>query len=369
MPRNKLPIYKEGDDSWRVVFRYKDWQGKTHQTQKRGFKTLSEAKAWLNENLLKNVFDRRMTFGSFVEIYITDMKDRIRKNTWRSKEHILRTKILPYFKDLRLIDIKPRDIIAWQNQMMKSTTKSGKRFSQEYLRNLNSQLSCIFNHAVNYYDLPSNPVKKAGSMGKKGAKEMMFWTQDEYEQFAEVMMDKPVSFYAFEMLYWCGIREGELLSLTVRDIDPVKKKLRINKSHQRIDREDEITDPKSKKSKRIIDMPDFLVDEMQDYIKMCYGIKPTDRLFKISRGYLHHEMDRGVQETGLNRIRIHDLRHSHVSLLIELGYSAVAIAERLGHESIDITYRYAHLFPSVQKKMAASLDTLRKEKWNVCEKS
>lgn len=369
MSRNKLPIYKDGDGSWRVVFRYRDWQGKTHQTQKRGFKTLSDAKKWLKENLMKNAFDRRMTFGSFVEIYITDMQDRIRKNTWRSKDHILRTKILPYFKDRKLIEIQPRDIIAWQNEMMKSTTKGGKRLSQDYLRSLNSQLSCIFNHAVNYYDLPSNPVKKAGCMGKKGAKEMLFWTQDEYERFAEAMMDKPVSFYAFEMLYWTGCRCGELLSLTAEDIDPVKKKLRINKSLQRIEGEDEITDPKSKKSKRIIDMPEFLVNEMQDYIKMNYGIKPTDRLFPFSKSYLHHEMDRGVNETGLKRIRIHDLRHSHVSLLIELGYSAVAIAERLGHESIDITYRYAHLFPSVQQDMAKSLDDLRKEEEDVSEES
>lgn len=204
-------------------------------------------------------------------------------------------------------------------------------------------------------------------MGKKGATEMQFWTQDEYELFAEAMMDKPVSFYAFEMLYWTGCRCGELLSLTVRDIDMVHKKLRINKSHQRHEGEDEITDPKSKKSKRTIDLPEFLVDEMQDYIKMQYGIQPTDRLFTCSRGYLHHEMDRGAAAAGVKRIRIHDLRHSHVSLLIELGYSAVAIAERLGHESIDITLRYAHMFPSVQKKMAVSLDTLRKEKMNVCE--
>ena len=189
---------------------------------------------------------------------------------------------------------------------------------------------------------------------------MNFWTKDEYMQFSEVMMDKPVSFYAFEMLYWCGIRLGELLALTPEDFDFQNRKLRINKSYQRIKGKDVITDPKTKKSNRTIEMPDFLCEEMQDYLRMLYDQKSDERIFTISKSYLHHEMDRGVKETGLKRIRIHDLRHSHVSLLIELGFSAVAIADRVGHESIEITYRYAHLFPSKQAEMANKLSELKK---------
>lgn len=71
-------------------------------------------------------------------------------------------------------------------------------------------------------------------------------------------------------------------------------------------------------------------------------------------------MDRGAKESGVKRIRIHDLRHSHISLLIEMGFSAVAIANRVGHESIEITYRYAHLFPSKQTEMANKLDEVKK---------
>ena len=70
-------------------------------------------------------------------------------------------------------------------------------------------------------------------------------------------------------------------------------------------------------------------------------------------------MDRGSKAAGVKRIRIHDLRHSHISLLIEMGFSAVAIADRVGHESIDITYRYAHLFPSTQNEMADKLSSIR----------
>jgi len=174
------------------------------------------------------------------------------------------------------------------------------------------------------------------------------------------MMDKPVSFYAFEMLYWCGIREGELLALTPADFDFEKGTVSISKSYQRIDKQDIITTPKTPKSNRIIQMPDFLVDEMQDYIGQLYKIQPNDRLFVISKHYLHNEMDRGAKTAGIKRIRIHDIRHSHISLLIDMGFSAVAIADRVGHESIDITYRYAHLFPSTQLEMADKLSTFRK---------
>ena len=106
-------------------------------------------------------------------------------------------------------------------------------------------------------------------------------------------------------------------------------------------------------------MPTFLVEEMQEYLKMLYGLKKKDRIFTVTKHYLHHEMDRGAKAAGVKRIRIHDLRHSHISLLIDMGFSAVAIADRVGHESIDITYNYAHLFPSKQAEMASKLNMER----------
>ena len=105
----------------------------------------------------------------------------------------------------------------------------------------------------------------------------------------------------------------------------------------------------------------FLTDEIRDYLKSLYKVRPDQRIFEVTKSYLHHEMDRGAKEAGVKRIRIHDLRHSHVSLLIEMGFSALAIADRVGHESVDITYKYAHLFPSKQQEMAQKLDMERKE--------
>lgn len=357
-----MAVYKESDgNTWRAVYRYTDWMGERKQTSKRGFTTKRDAQAWEREQLQKVKADLDMTFSSFVQTYTADMQSRIKENTWETKEHIIRSKLLPYFGARKMCDIQPKEIIAWQNEMINHRDASGKAYSPVYLKTLHNQLSAIFNHAVKYYGLVHNPAAKVGNMGKAKSREMLFWTKEEYLRFADAMMDRPMSFYAFEMLYWCGIREGELLALTPADFDFDKQTVSITKSYQRLKARDVITTPKTPKSNRVIKMSPFLCDEMQDYLKTLYGIEPNGRIFPITKHQLHREMDRGAKETGVKRIRIHDIRHSHISLLIDMGFSAVAIADRVGHESIDITYNYAHLFPSRQIEMADRLEMERTE--------
>lgn len=295
-------------------------------------------------------------------VYIPVVEKEIRwTKRCKDKSLVGKVKILPYFGQRKISEITTKDVIAWQNEQLAYRDEKHKPYSQTYLKTLHNQLSAIFNHAVRFYDLRANPASKAGNMGNEERREMLFWTKEEYQKFAAEMMDKPVSYYAFEMLYWCGIREGELLALTPADFDFQNSTVRINKSYQRLHGEDVITSPKTRKSNRTIKMPRFLCEEIQDYLGMLYGLKKKDRIFTVTKSYLHHEMDRGSKAAGVKRIRIHDLRHSHISLLIDMGFSAVAIADRVGHESIEITYRYAHLFPSKQSEMAKKLDFERSE--------
>ncbi len=359
-----MPVYKDAKtNTWRAVYRFTDWTGERKQTQKRGFATRREAQAWEREMLNKKTADVDMTFASFIELYTEDVKSRMKENTWHTKEHIIRTKLLPYFGKRKLSEITPRDIMAWQNAMIGRRDEKGKPFSPVYLKTLHNQMNCIFNHAVRYYGLKENPAAKIGNMGKAKGREMLFWTKDEYMRFADAIMDKPMGYYCFEMLYWCGIREGELLALTPDDFDFMKGTVTINKSYQRLNKRDLITTPKTERSNRTINMPKFLCEEMQDYISSLYDVQPDERIFPVSKHFLVHEMERGCKASGVKRIRIHDLRHSHVSLLIDMGFTALAIAERVGHEAIDITYRYAHLFPTRQTEMAEKLDIerIRKE--------
>ena len=135
-----MPAYKDNrQGTWYASFYFENWQGVKQKKLKRGFATKKDALAWEREFLLQQAADLTMTFEAFVEIYITDKKKRLRENTWSVKEHIIRTKILPYFKEKRLSEIKPRDVIAWQNEMLNYRDKNGKAYSPTYLKTLHRE--------------------------------------------------------------------------------------------------------------------------------------------------------------------------------------------------------------------------------------
>ena len=279
-----MAVYKDNaTGTWRVVFRYTDFTGERKQTQKRGFQTKRDALAWEREQLLKQDSKLDMTFASFYEIYAEDKKARLKESTWESKSHVIEKKILPYFGKRKIADIEAKDVIAWQNELMKYRDEKGKPYSGDYLKTIHAQLTAIFNHAVNFYNLPYNPAKRAGCMKVQTSKEVEFWTKEEYLKFAEVMMDKPRSYYAFEMLYWTGIRSGELLALCPSDFDFEKQTVKISKTYHRSKGRDIITTPKTAKSNRTIKMPKFLCEEIQEYMKMLYEVKPDDRIFTVTK--------------------------------------------------------------------------------------
>ena len=230
------------------------------------------------------------------------MEHRLRENTMRTKKFIIDLKIIPYFKKKNMNEIKASDIRAWQNALMK------KGYSETYLKTVNNQLSAIFNYAVRYYDLKDNPCRKAGSIGKSHAGEKEFWTKQEFKQFLVTVENKPETKMAFLLLYWTGMRIGELLALTYNDIDLEKRTISVNKSYQRIEGRDIITPPKTPKSKRIITIPPFLTEELKEYTSHLYGIMADERMFRFTKSYMEHEIIRGIKASGVKRIRLHDDR-------------------------------------------------------------
>ena len=338
---------------WLIQYRYTDWQGKRRTSTKRGFATKREAEEWLRNFLITQKADFDMKFEDFWKMYCADMETRLREHTMRTKKYIVELKILPYFGNKRVNDITAADIRQWQNELIKIG------YSPTYLKTINNQLSAIFNYAVRYYDLKSNPCVKAGSMGKSKAEEMDFWTGEEFRKFIDSVMNKRLSYMTF---YWTGMRMGELLALNSKDIDLEKRTISITKSYQRLGKKDVITPPKTPKSKRVITIPEFLAADIKDYMDSLYDLQENDRLFPITKYYLEHEMQRGIKESGVKRIRVHDLRHSHASMLIELGFSPLEIANRLGHEKVETTLNtYAHLYPNKQTKLAERLDSEYRE--------
>lgn len=340
---------------WEVQVYYTDYQGSRRKKHKRGFKTQREAKEWEREFRLKQNKKLDMYLQSLVELYLNDMTNRIRENTMRSKKYIIELKILPYFGKRKVLDIKASDIREWQNEIAK------QGYKPTYLKAINNQLTAIFNYAVKYYDLPQNPCVVAGTMGKGRADEMGYWTKEEFEQFLEHVSDKPIGYYAFMMMFWTGIRVGELLALTIGDVDFENMTLTISKSLQRIESRNVITEPKTERGKRVITLSDFLLQELNEYVGKLYGMTKSDRLFQITKAFLEHEIKRGIELSGVKKIRLHDLRHSHASFLIsKLNIQPLLVAQRLGHQRIQTTMdTYIHLYPNQTREVA---DLINSEK-------
>lgn len=162
------------------------------------------------------------------------------------------------------------------------------------------------------------------------------------------------------MLFYTGMRSGELLALTPADILPTKR-VDINKNYAKVKGEELFLEPKTPKAKRCISIPDFLYDDIHEYISKLYGIDKGDRIFYFTKSALEKEMKRSSEKAGLQPIRVHDLRHSHASMLIELGFTPLEIADRLGHESVKTTLdTYSHLYPDKDQKLADRLNRFRR---------
>lgn len=342
---------------WLVQFRYTDWTGQSKKTTKRGFDTKREAEEWLRNFLTAKAANVDMSFGSLVDLYFEDLGKRLREYTLRNKHYLIDGKILPYFKDKSISKITSADVRKWQAEIL------SQGYADTYVRSVYNQLNAIFNYAVTFYNLKENPCHKAGSIGKKNANEMLYWVKEEFDTFITTVSDKPTSRIIFTTLFWTGLREGELLALTPADIDFENLTLSVTKSYQRLEKKDIITDPKTPKSKRIISIPKFLADELKEYITSLYGIKKNQRIFPVTKHYLSHEMKRGCNASGVKRIRIHDLRHSHCALLFSLGVTPLEAAERLGHDDPKTTLRiYAHVYPDSGKRISDKLNQLYIEK-------
>ena len=352
-----MTAYKdEKTGKWFAKFYYTNWQGIKKQKWKRGFATKKEALGFERDFLEKQSANPDMTFQNLYEIYMEDTAARLKQSTLLTKKAVLQTHILPFFGSKPINEIKASDVRRWQAKLMSSPNN----YSQTYLKKINTELNSIINYAKRFYDLNTNPCGKAGTIGKAKAEEMDYWTYDEYIAFREGVKDKSLSYICFEVLYWTGMREGELLALSPADIDLDNKTISINRTYQRIEGKDVFTSPKTRKSKRKIPIPDFLCQELSDYIQSRYMLDADERLFPVTKSYLSHEMIRGCKKTGVKKIRIHDIRHSHASLLINQGCDALMLADRLGHEKVSTTLNtYSHLFPHKQQEPVHSLESLQ----------
>lgn len=357
-----MPAYKESNGTWTAKFKYKNWLGNWQQKTKRGFSKKKEAQDYEIE--FKGTFTRsaNIPFSSLVDNYMEDLvsNKKIAVTTAAKKKDKFDRFITPYFQMRPINTIEEIDVLNWQSWIQQKGYDKYPTvgYSPTYLRNINNELVAILNYAFRYYRLPVNPCSRAGAMGKSDAEAMSIWTLDQFQQFIGYS-NKDRATVAFDILYWTGIREGELLALTPADFLP-SLELTINKSFAVLDGEYIIKDPKNETSDRVVAIPKFLYEEVMEYTSGLYGLEKTDRIFDFTKSFLLDEIKRVAALADLEPIRIHDLRHSHVSLLIEMGFNILMISERIGHKSVQTTWKtYAHLYPDKGKQIAFGLQEAR----------
>ena len=204
-----------------------------------------------------------------------------------------------------------------------------------------------------------NPCKKVDKMGRPNAKELNFWTKDEYEQFIQRRISNP-------LLQVCRALSGgkgdancvhEQVAKADCECPLYNGTVNISKTYYRRNQTDYITLPKTENSNRKITIPKFLAEEMKDFADRQYGLTTEDRIFPITDRAIQKKMKQKTEQAKLKPIRVHELRHSHIALLIEKEMQPLVIARRVGHDSMNTTMNiYGHLYPNKQKQVADLLN-------------
>lgn len=216
-------------------------------------------------------------------------------------------------------------------------------------------MSAIMNYASKHYSLLVNPCRSAGSIRKSCADEMYIWTK---EQFREALLYEKSLHITLHSIFYTGIREGELLALYLEDILP-SMQLNIHKTFSVIKGKWIIQNTKTARSKHTVAMPKFVYDELMEYVAKLYGIKKNERIFMFTKSSHINEIKVLADKAGLEQIRVHNLRHIHASMLIDMGVDILEISRRLGHESAKTTMdTYGHLYPDKNINLASRLNDM-----------
>lgn len=345
-----MAIYKDKEKgTWYAKFRYTDWQGKSHVTTKRGFKTQREAKAY--EANMQSKASPDSTLSDVLTAFLRDRKPSIKYSSYISAHRAVEKYIRPSLGHFKLSNITPALLREWELSLQNIVSPTtGRPLSPAYLLSVSGWLSTILNYAVKYYGLPSNPLRVVGLIGKQ-ASSKSFWSLSQYQQFAAVLPDDLRLF--FDVLFYSGMRIGEFLALSPADVQG--DKIVVNKTVMLST--GAITEPKNRFSVRSITMPPAIMERIREYEARYYDI--PDRLFNINHQRLERAIKRYAVIAGLPVIKVHDLRHSHVSLLIQQGTPITAISRRLGHASPAMTLKvYSHMYEEAQSEIAAMLNSL-----------
>lgn len=351
---------KTNRTTWSAVFRVDGKQKKLS-----GYKTKRLAEEayykYINDNSPKSIKNKVMTIGELSKQYLHYISLTNKSSSIKSTDAALRLYVLPMFESTPIKKLSLRDIELWQETII------NKGLSYDYKSKIYKIFTAMLNYAVKHNYVDFNVVSRIGNFKNTDAKrEMLFWTEEEFIKFYRIIDDIHWRTF-FSFLYFTGCRKGEALALTWNDINFKTNEVTINKSVNRQGNFDgvyEITTPKNRASYRNVLMPDILVRIMQEYFDYCKdydGFNMGCFVFGVNEPFgdntIRDNMLKYEDLAGVKHIRVHDLRHSHASLLINKGQNILIVSKRLGHSDITQTLNtYSHLMPNTQKDIIAALN-------------
>lgn len=356
---------KSANGKWSVRFRAYE-NGITKNKRLSGFKTKREADiAYMKFMATAETPPKKescLPLAQLFENYCVFSEHRIKESTLYDMRTTCQRHILPYFEKFASVnEIKKLDILKWQN------TLNEQNLSYKYKSKIRTYLVSIWKFGQRYYDIETDPISGVESFRRTEArKEMQVWTEQEFSAFIDAT-DDIVYRCLFSFLYLTGARKSEALALRWTDIDLENKTARIEKSITR--RFDKVkhpgvsyieTTPKNIYSVRTVDLPQSLTNLLAAY-KWCDSCNDNEFVFggeePLANSTIARAFDEGIKKSSVKKIRIHDLRHSHASILIGKGLDIVSVAKRLGHANIEETLNtYAHFLPQNKEKILNAIE-------------
>lgn len=347
---------------------YVDIDGVPHRYHKRGFSTSEEAKEWERSFLLetKSIIPTSLTFNDLYIKYMQSKKDIIKERTYDDLQNTFKAYIIPFWGNIKLNEIRVDHIEKFQQHILEMKTLKGKPYSNAMIITIQTRLKSCFNYAFQNGYISNQKIIsfKRVRRSDESIKEMRFWHPEEYNKFITIVDDK-VYIALFNVLYWCGLRIGEALALRWSDINIHEKTITVSKTYTKHKRQ--TTTPKTKNSYRSVIMPDRCftsIYALYEAHSKTIGFNEERYVFGFNKplddNSIRIKKDNWIKQAGVQRIRIHDFRHSHVSLLISLGFSPFDIAKRLGHTVEMVNEVYGHWFKDAQQKMVDKLNETSK---------
>lgn len=359
-----MPVYQnKNTGKWDFRCYANDVYGIRKQFERCGFTTKREAQAAERKFLdQESIGDESILFSKLWNNYNDYIKLKQKKQSYRKTVSKFKNHILPYFENYRLDSISARVYTSWQIELEK------KGYSYKYLSSLHGAMVTILNYAIKFFGLKSNIAQQIGNFSKRNIKpsQIDFWTYEEYQKFINIVDDLVYKTF-YETLYFTGMRQGEAIALKWRDIKNGYIDIYKTISKEKEDGDYIINTPKTKSSIRKIRIDSNLTNDLnklKEYYKNIIdfnedwyvfgGIKP------ITPTTIGRRKDEYCVKAGIKKIRIHDLRHSHASLLLSNGVPITVISKRLGHSTIQMTLNtYAHLIPEDEDKAINMLNSLK----------